>query len=78
MLIDGQWHRLRARGHTDVPRIVEFYMGGKIQIDPMITQTMPLEDINKGFDPMHGKSIRSAWYTDRGSERRQASARRCQ
>jgi S-(hydroxymethyl)glutathione dehydrogenase/alcohol dehydrogenase len=49
-----------ARGRTDVPRIVEWYMDGKIQIDPMITHTMPLEDINKAFDLMHaGKSIRS-------------------
>ena len=49
-----------ARGRTDVPKIVDWYMAGKIQIDPMITHTMPLEDINKGFDLMHqGKSIRS-------------------
>jgi S-(hydroxymethyl)glutathione dehydrogenase/alcohol dehydrogenase len=49
-----------ARGRTDVPKIVDWYMDGKIQIDPMITHTMPLEDINKGFDLMHeGKSIRS-------------------
>jgi S-(hydroxymethyl)glutathione dehydrogenase/alcohol dehydrogenase len=48
-----------ARGRTDVPRIVDWYMDGKIEIDPMITHTMPLEDINKGFDLMHdGKSIR--------------------
>jgi S-(hydroxymethyl)glutathione dehydrogenase/alcohol dehydrogenase len=48
-----------ARGRTDVPKIVDWYMDGKIQIDPMITHTMPLEDINKGFDLMHqGKSIR--------------------
>ncbi|WP_108661530.1 S-(hydroxymethyl)glutathione dehydrogenase/class III alcohol dehydrogenase [Acuticoccus kandeliae] len=48
-----------ARGRTDVPKIVEWYMDGKIQIDPMITHTMPLEDINKGFDLMHhGESIR--------------------
>src|SRR5579884_1473801 len=39
-----------ARGRTDVPRIVDWYMDGKIQIDPMITHTMKLEDINKGFD----------------------------
>ncbi|PDS66247.1 S-(hydroxymethyl)glutathione dehydrogenase/class III alcohol dehydrogenase, partial [Rhizobium anhuiense] len=38
-----------ARGRTDVPKIVDWYMQGKIQIDPMITHTMPLEDINKGF-----------------------------
>jgi S-(hydroxymethyl)glutathione dehydrogenase/alcohol dehydrogenase len=49
-----------ARGRTDVPKIVNWYMAGKIQIDPMITHTMPLEDINKGFELMHqGKSIRS-------------------
>ena len=48
-----------ARGRTDVPKIVDWYMDGKIQIDAMITHTMPLEDINKGFDLMHaGKSIR--------------------
>src|ERR1700749_186744 len=50
-----------ARGRTDVPKIVDWYMGGKIEIDPMITHTMPLADINKGFDLMHeGKSIRGA------------------
>ena len=49
-----------ARGRTDVPKIVDWYMDGKIQIDPMITHTMPLKDINKAFDLMHeGKSIRS-------------------
>src|SRR6476660_111313 len=49
-----------ARGRTDVPKIVDWYMQGKIQIDPMITHTMPLPDINKGFELMHeGKSIRS-------------------
>ncbi|MCF3932547.1 S-(hydroxymethyl)glutathione dehydrogenase/class III alcohol dehydrogenase [Acuticoccus sp. M5D2P5] len=48
-----------ARGRTDVPKIVDWYMQGKIDIDPMITHTMPLEDINKGFDLMHhGESIR--------------------
>ncbi len=48
-----------ARGRTDVPKIVDWYMEGKIEIDPMITHTMPLEDINKGFDLMHkGESIR--------------------
>ena len=48
-----------AKGRTDVPKIVDWYMDGKIQIDPMITHTMPLEDINKGFDLMKsGKSIR--------------------
>jgi S-(hydroxymethyl)glutathione dehydrogenase/alcohol dehydrogenase len=49
-----------ARGRTDVPKIVDWYMDGKIEIDPMITHTMPLADINKGFDLMHaGTSIRS-------------------
>ena len=49
-----------ARGRTDVPRIVEWYMNGKIEIDPMITHTMPLERINEAFDLMHaGESIRS-------------------
>ncbi|MEM8590704.1 MAG: S-(hydroxymethyl)glutathione dehydrogenase/class III alcohol dehydrogenase [Pseudomonadota bacterium] len=49
-----------ARGRTDVPQIVDWYMDGKIEIDPMITHTMPLDDINKGFDLMHeGESIRS-------------------
>jgi S-(hydroxymethyl)glutathione dehydrogenase/alcohol dehydrogenase len=49
-----------ARGRTDVPKIVDWYMDGKIQIDPMITHTLKLEDINKGFELMHqGKSIRS-------------------
>jgi S-(hydroxymethyl)glutathione dehydrogenase/alcohol dehydrogenase len=49
-----------ARGRTDVPKIVDWYMQGKIQIDPMITHTMPLNDINRAFDLMHaGESIRS-------------------
>ena len=49
-----------ARGRTDVPKIVDWYMEGKINIDDLITHTMPLEDINRGFDLMHeGKSIRS-------------------
>jgi S-(hydroxymethyl)glutathione dehydrogenase/alcohol dehydrogenase len=49
-----------ARGRTDVPRIVDWYMQGKIEIDPMITHTMPLADINKSFDLMHaGDSIRA-------------------
>ena len=49
-----------ARGRTDVPKIVDWYMDGKIDIDPMITHTLDLEDINKGFDMMHaGESIRS-------------------
>ena len=49
-----------ARGRTDVPEIVNWYMDGKIQIDPMITHTMPLDQINRAFDLMHaGESIRS-------------------
>jgi S-(hydroxymethyl)glutathione dehydrogenase/alcohol dehydrogenase len=49
-----------ARGRTDVPKIVDWYMEGKINIDDLITHTMPLEQINHGFDLMHeGKSIRS-------------------
>src|ERR1700738_4345301 len=49
-----------ARGRTDVPKIVDWYMAGRIQIDPMITHTLTLDEINKGFDLMHeGKSIRS-------------------
>ena len=49
-----------AKGRTDVPKIVDWYMDGKIAIDPMITHTLSLEDINKGFDLMHaGESIRA-------------------
>ena len=49
-----------ARGRTDVPKIVDWYMDGKIQIDPMITHKLKLEEINEGFDLMHsGESIRS-------------------
>ena len=49
-----------ARGRTDVPRIVDWYMEGKIDIDSLITHTMPLEKINDAFDLMHrGESIRS-------------------
>ncbi|MBV25757.1 MAG: S-(hydroxymethyl)glutathione dehydrogenase/class III alcohol dehydrogenase [Gemmatimonadetes bacterium] len=49
-----------ARGRTDVPGIVDWYMDGKINIDDLITHTMPLDDINNAFDLMHeGKSIRS-------------------
>jgi S-(hydroxymethyl)glutathione dehydrogenase/alcohol dehydrogenase len=48
-----------ARGRTDVPRIVDWYMEGKINIDSLITHTMPLEEINQGFDLMkRGESIR--------------------
>lgn len=49
-----------ARGRTDVPQIVDWYMEGKINIDDLITHTMPLERINEAFDLMHkGESIRS-------------------
>ena len=49
-----------AKSRTEVPRIVDWYMDGKINIDDLITHTMPLEDINSAFDLMHeGKSIRS-------------------
>jgi len=49
-----------ASGRTDVPKIVDWYMDGKIEIDPMITHTLSLEEINHGFDLMHeGKSIRA-------------------
>ena len=49
-----------ARGRTDVPKIVDWYMDGKINIDDLITHTMPLKEINTAFDLMHeGKSIRS-------------------
>ena len=49
-----------ARGRTDVPKIVDWYLQGKIDIDPMITHTLGLEEINTGFDLMHeGSSIRS-------------------
>ena len=49
-----------ARGRTDTPRIVDWYMDGKIAIDPMITHRLALEDINRGFELMHaGESIRT-------------------
>ena len=49
-----------ARGRTDVPKIVDWYMDGKIDIDSLITHTMPLDKINDAFDLMHsGESIRS-------------------
>ncbi|MEJ6393170.1 S-(hydroxymethyl)glutathione dehydrogenase/class III alcohol dehydrogenase [Gymnodinialimonas sp. 2305UL16-5] len=49
-----------ARGRTDVPQIVDWYMEGKIEIDPMITHQLSLDQINDGFDLMHkGESIRS-------------------
>jgi S-(hydroxymethyl)glutathione dehydrogenase/alcohol dehydrogenase len=49
-----------ARGRTDVPKIVDWYMDGRIKIDELITHRLPLEDINRGFDLMkNGESIRS-------------------
>ena len=49
-----------ARGRSDVPKIVDWYTQGKIQIDPMITHTLPLTEINKAFDLMRkGESIGS-------------------
>jgi len=49
-----------AKGRTDVPKIVDWYMSGKINIDDLITHSLALEDINQGFDLMHkGESIRS-------------------
>jgi S-(hydroxymethyl)glutathione dehydrogenase/alcohol dehydrogenase len=49
-----------ARGRTDTPKIVDWYMDGKIEIDPMITHTLPLDRINEAFDLMHaGTSIRT-------------------
>jgi S-(hydroxymethyl)glutathione dehydrogenase/alcohol dehydrogenase len=49
-----------AKGRTDVPKIVDWYMDGKIAIDDLITHVMPLEDINKAFELMHhGESIRT-------------------
>lgn len=63
-LVTGRsWHGTAfggARGRTDVPKIVDWYMENRINIDDLITHTMPLEDINKAFDLMHaGESIRS-------------------
>lgn len=63
-LVTGRsWHGVAfggARGRTDVPTIVDWYMEGKINIDDLITHTMPLSDINQAFDLMHqGESIRS-------------------
>ena len=65
-----------ARGRTDVPKIVDWYMEGKIQIDPMITHSFSLDDINKGFDLMHeGKSIRSCLLYTSPSPRDQRGSR---
>ncbi len=47
------------KGRTDVPRIVDWYMDGKINIDDLIPHTMPLDDINTGFELMRaGESVR--------------------
>jgi S-(hydroxymethyl)glutathione dehydrogenase/alcohol dehydrogenase len=49
-----------ARGRTDVPKIVDWYMDRKIEIDPLITHKLPLARINEAFDLMHeGRSIRT-------------------
>ncbi|MEP7126268.1 MAG: S-(hydroxymethyl)glutathione dehydrogenase, partial [Byssovorax sp.] len=49
-----------AKGRTDVPKIVDWYMDGKIKIDPLITHTLPLDQINRAFELMHaGESIRT-------------------
>ena len=49
-----------ARGRRDVPKIVDWYMDGKIEIDPLITHTLPFEKINDAFELMHaGESIRT-------------------
>ena len=62
-----------ARGRTDVPRIVDWYMEGRINIDDLITHTMPLEEINHGFELMHeGKSIRSVVLYDKTAQHRAA------
>ena len=57
--LEGHGVRRRA-GRTDVPKIVDWYMDGKINIDDLITHVLPLDRINEGFDLMHaGKSIRA-------------------
>ena len=63
-LVTGRsWHGVAfggARGRSDVPTIVDWYMDGKIDIDALITHTMPLQEINQAFELMHsGQSIRS-------------------
>ncbi|MEE8496671.1 MAG: S-(hydroxymethyl)glutathione dehydrogenase/class III alcohol dehydrogenase [Xanthomonadales bacterium] len=63
-LVTGRsWHGVAfggARGRTDVPTIVDWYMEGRINIDDLITHTLPLDEINTAFDLMHaGESIRS-------------------
>ncbi len=55
-----------ARGRRDVPKIVDWYMEGKIEIDPLISHTLALDEINRGFELMHaGESIRSVVHFDR-------------
>ena len=54
-----------AKGRTDVPKIVDWYMNGKINIDDLITHTMPLEDINKAFDLMHAGESIGVWCSSR-------------
>jgi S-(hydroxymethyl)glutathione dehydrogenase/alcohol dehydrogenase len=64
-----------ARGRTDVPKIVDWYMEGKINIDDLITHVLPLERINEGFDLMHaGTSIRSVVTYDGARPQRSAPA----
>ena len=63
-LVTGRVWRARPsavpKGRTDVPQIVDWYMDGKINIDDLITHTMPLDEINNAFHLMHeGESIRS-------------------
>src|SRR5471030_455742 len=66
-----------ARGRTDVPRIVDWYMEGKINIDDLITHVLPLDRINEGFDLMHeGKSIRSVVTYDGARPPRSGAASR--
>jgi S-(hydroxymethyl)glutathione dehydrogenase/alcohol dehydrogenase len=64
LLVTGRMWRGTAfggtRGRTQVPQYVDWYMGGRIRVDEMVSHTMPLEDINRAFDLMHeGDSIRS-------------------
>ena len=66
-----------ARGRTDVPKIVDWYMDGKINIDDLITHQLPLERINEAFDLMHeGKSIRSVACSERPSRTSLATTNR--
>jgi S-(hydroxymethyl)glutathione dehydrogenase / alcohol dehydrogenase len=64
-----------ARGRTDVPKIVDWYMEGRINIDDLITHVLPLDRINDAFDLMHaGKSIRSVVVYDAARSRQPAAA----